>query len=171
MSGFRLAPITATDFGVRTRATDAASAWCSRSSTAARTRSVGSIRSSTCTTPPSMRVRSAKPAAANTSEHLAVAAQRLGDEPRDPALAGGGRQVLEQHGADSPTLLFVAHDERHLGRIGTRLSVVPGDAHEPIAELGHQHHAGFMVKTVNRSTSVGIQRRLGGEEPYEHRLV
>ena len=66
VSGFRLAPITATDLGVSTRATDAASARCSRASAAARARSVGSISNSTCTMPPSMRVRSANPASRNT---------------------------------------------------------------------------------------------------------
>ena len=88
-----------------------------------------------------MRVCSANPAAAEHAEHLAVAGERLGDEPGDPALSGGGRQVLEQGGADPSTLVFVADDERHLGRVGARLTVVASDADEPVAELGHQRDA------------------------------
>ena len=59
-----------------------------------------------------------EPGGPEHAEHLAVVGERLGDEPGDPALSGGGRQVLEQDGADPPTLVFVADDERHLGRVG-----------------------------------------------------
>jgi len=66
-------------------------------------RSMGSISNSTWTT-----ALDAGPfgesAALNAPSMCRLSGQRVGDEPDDPPLAGGGRQVLERSGADHPTL-------------------------------------------------------------------
>ncbi|GIU87127.1 MAG: hypothetical protein KatS3mg009_1642 [Acidimicrobiia bacterium] len=66
MPARRLAPTTATDPGASSRATDAASACCSRASTAAIDSGVGVIANRTCTVPSANRRSARQPASANT---------------------------------------------------------------------------------------------------------
>ena len=88
--------------------------------------------------------------------------QRLGDEPGDPALAGGGRQVLEQDGADPAALLFVADDERHLGRVGTRARGRSGRRRRAGRRARRPAPHGLSWSTwVNRSTSSGLSVGFG----------
>lgn len=51
-------------------------------------------------------------------DHLAVGGQHLGGEAPDAALAGDGRDVLQQRGGDPPALMGVLHQEGDLRLIG-----------------------------------------------------
>ena len=57
---------------------------------------------------------------------------------RDPALAGGRGQVLEQHRADAAALVGVGDDERDLGLVGARRALVAADGDDLAAELGDE---------------------------------
>jgi hypothetical protein len=105
------------------------------------------------------------------AEHPIVVSRGLRDEAGDAALPGGGRQVLEQDGADSPTLLLVADDERHLGRVVGALTVVTSDTHDPVAQLCHQRHPTLAVHVDGSLSPLGNRCLLGGEQLEEDRLV
>ncbi len=49
------------------------------------------------------------------ADHLVVVGKGVGDEPPDPACDRSRGEVLEQHGAQAPTLVVVPNDERDLG--------------------------------------------------------
>lgn len=87
-----------------------------------------------------------EPGGPEHAQHPPVVRHRLGDKAGDAALAGGSRQVLEQDGADPPTLLFVADNERHLGRVSGAGTVVASDTHQPVAQFSPQRHPRVVVE-------------------------
>src|SRR5581483_765838 len=74
------------------------------------------------------------------AEHLLVLPQGGGVELGDAGLPGGGRQPLQQDGADAPAVVVVVDQEGHFG-VGPALPpLVAGDADDLVAQLRHQRH-------------------------------
>ena len=162
--------MTATDRGVNSRATDAASAMCSRCSAAANDRSEGSMSSSTSITDDSTWVTSSKPADAEDVEHRPVGGQHRGVEAGDPVLPGRRRQVLQQQRPESPVLELVGHHEGGFGRVGVLQPFVASHRHDPLAPRGHQRHPVVVVDRGEVLDLGGAQRGVGREEPVLDRL-
>ena len=116
----RLAPITATDRGLKKVSIDLDSARCSR---VAITPSDGVGRLDRELERHHAVLDVADQAVAGVAEgldHPLVVGQHLGDEPLDAALPAGLREVLEQELADAAALLGVLDEERDLGLAGRR---------------------------------------------------
>jgi hypothetical protein len=99
---------------------------------------------------------------AEDADHPAVVGQRVGEEPGDAPLPGGGRQVLEQERAEPAALVRVVDHERHLRRRRPRHAVVAGHCDEPVAQLGDE---GDAVVVVHRREALD----LAGREAWSRR--
>ena len=114
----RLAPITATDRGLKNASIDADSARCSRAAITPSAVSVGSIGNSSVHHAVLDAAHRPVAGVAEGLDHPLVVGQHLGDEPLDAALAPGLGEVLEQELADAAALVGVLDEERDLGLAG-----------------------------------------------------
>jgi hypothetical protein len=89
---------------------------------------------------------------------MPVFREHLGLEPEQTALAGGGREVLEQDGPQPPALMPVFDDEGHLGDPRVVDAVVAPDPDELVAEQGDERDPAHEV-------DVGEVLQLGRSEP------
>ncbi len=111
----RLAPITATERGLKNLSIEAASARCSRFAITP-DRGVGGVdRELEVHHAVVVLARDAVAGVAEGLDHPAVVGQHLGDEPLDAALAAGLGEVLEQQLGDPAALVLVLDQERDLG--------------------------------------------------------
>ena len=116
----RLAPITATDCGLKKRWIEAASATCSRPCMMP-DRGVGGLDRE-LELEHALVVGADHPVAgvAEGLDHPLVVGEHLGDELVDPALAAGLGEVLEQDLGDAAALVLVLDEEGDLGLAGLR---------------------------------------------------
>jgi hypothetical protein len=98
--------------------------------------------------------------------HPAVLGEHLRDEARDAALAGGRREVLEQHRAEPAALVGVLDEEGHLGLLGPRHAVVAADADELVAEQEDERHP-VVVVDVGEPVQVLLRQPLHRPEEPE----
>ena len=166
----RLAPITATDRGLKKVSMDFDSARCSR---LAITPDDGVGRLDRELERHHAVLDVAHQAVAGVAEgldHPFVVGQHLGDEPLDAALPAGLREVLEQELADAAALLGVLDEERDLGLAG-RVALVAAERDDPLLEGDHEGHPVHVVD-VGEAHHVALGE-LGhrGEEPEVLRLV
>jgi hypothetical protein len=96
--------------------------------------------------------------AAEDRQHGPVGRQHVRDEPLDPALAGSGGQVLEQHGPQATALLVVLHDEGHLGVTGPLQPVEADDADQVVVQRGDQRDP-VVVVDLREAGDVGVGQR------------
>ena len=155
----RLAPITATERGLKNVSIDFASARCSR---VAITPANGVGRLDRELQRHHAVLDVADQAVAGVAEgldHPLVVGQHLGDEPLDAALAAGLGEVLEQQLADAAALLGVLDEERHLGPAGA-VALVAAERDDPLLERDHEGHPLHVVDLgeplTSRSESLGI---------------
>ena len=166
----RLAPITATERGLKNRWIEAASAWCSRLDMAPTRVSVGSIGNSRLSTPSSYCADDPVAGVPEGLDHRLVVREHLGDEPVEAALAGRLGEVLEQDLGDPAALVLVLDEERDLG-LARLHDVVAADRDHPALE---QDHEGDPVHVVDLGEPGHValgERRHRGEEPVVLRLV
>ena len=115
----RLAPMTATERGLKNRSIEAASARCSRLRHHARSRCrSASIGNSSVDHAVLVAADHAVAGVAEGLDHPLVVGQHLGDEPLDAALAAGLGEVLEQQLGDAAALVLVLDEEGDLGLAG-----------------------------------------------------
>jgi hypothetical protein len=106
---------------------------------------------------------------AEDGEHLAVLRQHLGLEPVDAVLPRGGREVLEEDGAEPAALVGVADVERDLGARVVEL-LVAADGDDVVAQ-GDDERDPAPVVDVREVAGVGRgQFRHRREEPQVDRL-
>ena len=110
------APITATLRGSKNGRSEAVTATWSRSATLVRRPSVAPIGKRRLDLAALDLALDLEADVREDDEHVAVLGEHVGDEARDPELAGAERELLEQARADAAALLLVGHGERDLGR-------------------------------------------------------
>ena len=135
----RLAPITATERGLKNRWIDAASASCSRPCMIPIAVSVGVDRELELEHALVVGADDAVAGVAEGLDHPLVVGQHLGDEPLDAALAGGLGEVLQKDLGDPATLVLVLHEEGDLGLAGLH-DVVPPDRDHLALQGHHERH-------------------------------
>ena len=105
------------------------------------------------------------------AHHLVVLGEDLGDETRQPALARGRGEVLEQDRPETAALVVVAHDERDLGRGGLREPDVAPDGDDLAAEPEHEGDS-VVVVDLHEVLEVALgDVRIGAEVPEVARPV
>ncbi len=105
-------------------------------------------------------------------QHLLVGGQHVRAEAAHAVLAGRGREVLQQHGADPPALVRVGDVERDLG-VGTVQPAVTGavealvatDADDLVPDRDHEPDPVDVVDGDEALHVGSADLRHGGEEP------
>ena len=112
-----------------------------------------------------------EPSPLEDRQHLAVLGKDLGREPRDAVGSGDDRKVLEQDRRDAAALVLVVDRERDLGLTPARPAVVARDADEVVAEQGDERHPVVVVDGREARDVVLAQPWPRTEEPVVDALV
>ena len=103
-------------------------------------------------------------------QHLQVVGERVGQEHVNTVAASHDREMLEQDGRQTPTLLIVIDGERNLG-FAVGGAVIPRDGNDLVAELRDEHHAVVIVDARDPLELYRGRARYRREEPEVDRLI
>ena len=146
----RLAPTTATDEGASRRATECASARCSRDHCASLAALCHRDRERELEHAGLEVTLHLEPGVGKDPQHPRVARQCRRDEASHAELARHTGQVLEQDRAEAAALLVVLDGERDLGLLAASEPVEAGDGNQVVAELGDERELARVVDLGER---------------------
>ena len=171
----RRTPTTATLAGCSSGRRDRAAARHSRWSAASTASREASVRSSTSTSPATVRAGGAEPGCAEDAEHAVVVTEDLRLEAADPVLPAERGEVLEEQAAQAPAPVLVGDQERDLGGVGGE-QLGGRQTGDPATHDRHQGRRRGVVGSEEVVDVAPTRLPAGGEEPQSkrvdgHRLV